>query len=678
MNARGQVLASAGVDMNELKTFFRAHKNKRRSSAVGVGVLRGAPLLSPEPVAEEAGAPALVSAFGAMARAEPSALAGFSGFPAALTPVAAPRPVLALEGDVSPAPAFSLPESISLEEPACAHIDPPQSAAERLGAGKGGENESPNVIGSVHARDASDECLLTGSSHKKSRRKRRQSFSLAEISQRIKEIAESGASPMEKAERIKHGLPSPMPMESMTLRGTPTLGALPSLSAELRAAATDKMDVDGDDGSAAKAAAAAMGVATPTAALRPPAPSPVPSVAAAAAAATAFGTPVPECTPTVDLAHARQHAPLTTCDAVIGHLQAAARHARLGNARALQCAQAAVREVATFAELWHWEEESRLAVSTADASATSPARAPRVRFCALEAASLEPPAWSDDSCAQQQAALEAILPALRSSAELHAALADVPAAKLKRFLLGAAALVAADGRLGPSGAAAFWRAELLALSNGERLYANRGGALVLSLVRHELRALALRNELGEEAALRTLPSPRGGPVLRPNSDSVARLISNALRVWEGSRATLDEPRVLAALGSAAGAAAADGEEEALTAELLADALAAADAHAALSHLVRGCAFLRAAASDEHGSLRRLLALGELVPGWVDEFAPLAQLADLDAELERVRGACSAARARFPAGAEGVLAAEADTILLAAGAAAAAEQLPLSG
>jgi hypothetical protein len=340
---------------------------------------------------------------------------------------------------------------------------------------------------------------------------------------------------------------------------------------------------------------------------------------------------------------------------VVGHIRAAARTARLGCAAAVDALGAVVREVSTFAELWHWDEETRLAVRAADDECKRP-RAARVRFSAMDAASLEPPAWSDDSCEVQRAALDAMLPVMRACSELPALLAAVPAAKLRRFLQAAAAAVGADPTLRPSGAGAFWREQLCGLARGELLYGARCGALVRSLVRHELRALAARNEAGEADALRTMPSPRAGPVLHADADSVARVLSNALRVWEGCRETTVDPVVIAAFAAAAHVppsperSGADVVRELLPSDALAELLRAADAHTALSHLVMGCAFVRAASVDEGGPLRQLLELAPLVPGWIDEFAQLVDLAQLDRELAHARAICRSARDLFPHGA----------------------------
>lgn len=623
-----EVLASAGVDLGELKTFFKSHK--RRSSAVGLGVLQAGPLLSPEAaVAPQARAATLEAA------------AGWPAVPALGSSVGAQQAVLAAASTLLPLADVNTPVAGSGAHSTGRRCSPEITADDASARGAGepsaspaAENASPNV-GSVHPRDASDDGPATGSggSSKKVRRKRRQSFSLREIHERIQEIAESGASPLPP----KHGMPSPMvPM-------TPLAG--PSLADELSAAGGMEMEVEGERAE------------HPQPSLRPQLASPHPDGTPAAPARVE--TPASACTPCVDLEEARQSAPLRTCELVVGHVQSAARHGRLGSADgSLRALVAAVREVSTFAELWHWEEESRLAVRAAD---DARACTRRVRFCAMAAASLEPAQWSDDGAATdahpQHAALHALLPALRACDELHAALARVPEPKRRRFLNGAAALVRADARLASSGGAgAFWADQFHGLASGGRLYAARSGALVRSLVRHELRALAQRNEAGEADALRALPSPRAGPVLRAECDSVARLLSNALRVWEASRHVPALPDVAEALGRADGAevesarARAALVRAALPAELLLELLAAADAHAALSHLVLGCPFVRAAAADEGGQLRQLLELAPLVPGWIDEFALLRDVGALDAELERARAVCGAARRLFPRGA----------------------------
>ncbi|KAG8465167.1 hypothetical protein KFE25_012530 [Diacronema lutheri] len=621
-----EVLASAGVDLSELKTFFKSHK--RRSSAAGAALMQLAPALSPEPAAVGGDGPlALEGVAGVTCSPSMAALGTASMAQQPALPRAAPLAWQA--SDAAPAAEWGV-----RADPGERRADgaPTTEARARESVS---ENASPNA-GALHARETPDDAPPTGSgSGKKGRRKRRQSFSLREIEDRIREIAESGASPLPP----QHGMPSPMvPM-------TPLAGL--HLSAELSAASA--MDVESP--AHARMGTPARAAPTPPALrARPPTErTPVPAAAC---------TPEVACSPCIDLEHARLAAPLRTCDVVIAHIHSAARHARLAEPDALRALACAVREVCTFAELWHWEEESRLAVRAADDG--RPAMR-RVRFCAMRAAGLEPPRWGDDGGGSdaQRAALDALLPALRASDALHASLARVTAAKLRRFLAGAAALVGADERLRATGAGPFWREQLVALARGERLYGSRCGALVRSLVRHELRAVAERDEAGEAEVLRTLPSPRAGPVLRAGADSVARLLSNGLRVWDATRASLADAHVgdaIARASDAAEAAAAASEPDAavrarcsLPAETLHDVLAAADAHAALEHLIGSCAFVRAAALDECGPLRQLLELTPLVPGWADEFALLKDLGALEADLEHARTVCVAARALFPHG-----------------------------
>eukprot|EP00306_Pavlova_sp_CCMP459_P022048 CAMPEP_0185565118 /NCGR_PEP_ID=MMETSP1381-20130426/65449_1 /TAXON_ID=298111 /ORGANISM="Pavlova sp., Strain CCMP459" /LENGTH=373 /DNA_ID=CAMNT_0028179063 /DNA_START=135 /DNA_END=1254 /DNA_ORIENTATION=+ len=145
--------------------------------------------------------------------------------------------------------------------------------------------------------------------------------------------------------------------------------------------------------------------------------------------------------------------------------------------------------------LWsarHWEEEARLAARrTHTATASEQAGAvpcgaesssgiggrhrrapavggcePRVRFSALEAACVEPPAWHDADCVHQRGALQAIMPVLRASDALASALEGVQSAALRRFAALAADELNSAEALHAGGVASFWRQELAALARG--------------------------------------------------------------------------------------------------------------------------------------------------------------------------------------------------------------------
>lgn len=417
--------------------------------------------------------------------------------------------------------------------------------------------------------------LSEAPSSRKARRRRRQSFNMHELDDRLREIAESGASPVPPM----HGLPSPMvPM-------TPYEGLLtPTESAPMGEPMSDAL---------------------------------APRCLVPAAAEVVF---VPS--------------PLTVGAALIREVAAYAEVVAL-SAPLVDSLRAVAHEICTFAELWHWEEEARLARVAAEG------RAPCSRFCAFTASALEPPTWDDEEGAGQHEAWRALAPVLHAGWELLEAMSHGQGQgdQLKGLLAHLVRFVETSDLMAEARARPFWRAQLKAISDGRMPYSDRGGQLLRSLVRLELRAVFRAHSAAEDRALSLLPAPRGGRLRRVETDSLARLLSNALRIWHTTKSTMDDDHVRSALVAEGADAVAT-----LPVEAADDVIDAAEAADVISHVFDTCAFVVHVCADEHSRLRGLLANATLVPGWVDEFAALARAGDVRMDIDRARALVGAAHA----------------------------------